>query len=121
MAAPRLVAEQEVVAAALTAHGPLAAEKFSEEVIWRGYFKGWLERRPQVWARYLDGLAADFAALDRDRGQRRDVDRAMNGRTGLACFDAWATELPRVVSRSPSGGGTGTAPSGPTRRQAFTR
>ena len=45
----RLVTEQEVVAAALAAHGAIGAEKFVQEVIWRGYFKGWLERRPQVW------------------------------------------------------------------------
>jgi deoxyribodipyrimidine photo-lyase len=89
----RLITEQEVVAAALAAHGPDAAEKFIQEVIWRGYFKGWLERRPQVWTSYLQGLEADLAALDRDRRLRRDVDRAVNGQTGLECFDAWATEL----------------------------
>ena len=89
----RLVLEQDAVAAALAAHGPEDAEKFVQEVIWRGYFKGWLERRPQVWDGYVTALEADLGALDRDRRLRRDVDRAMNGQTGLACFDAWATEL----------------------------
>jgi deoxyribodipyrimidine photo-lyase len=89
----RLVLEQDAVAAALAAHGPDDAEKFVQEVVWRGYFKGWLERRPQVWASYRSGLNADLAALDRDRRMRRDVDRAMTGQTGLECFDAWATEL----------------------------
>ena len=89
----RLITEPELVAAALHAHGPENAEKFVEEVIWRGYFKGWLERRPQVWAAYTQGLTADLAALDRDRRLRRDVTRATDGQTGLACFDAWATEL----------------------------
>jgi deoxyribodipyrimidine photo-lyase len=89
----RLVLEQDAVAAALAAHGPEEAEKFVQEVIWRGYFKGWLERRPQVWASYRTGLDADLATLDRDRRLRRDVDRAMAGQTGLECFDAWATEL----------------------------
>jgi deoxyribodipyrimidine photo-lyase len=89
----RLVLEQDAVGAALAAHGPEDAEKFVQEVIWRGYFKGWLERRPQVWASYRSGLNADLAALDRDRRMRRDVDRAMTGQTGLECFDAWATEL----------------------------
>ena len=42
----RLVTEQQVVTAALAAHGPDAAKTYIEEVIWRGYFKGWLERRP---------------------------------------------------------------------------
>jgi deoxyribodipyrimidine photo-lyase len=89
----RLVLESEVVAAALAAHGPEDTEKFVQEVIWRGYFKGWLERRPQVWDSYRTGLEGDLAALDRDPRLRRDLDRAMNGQTGLACFDAWATEL----------------------------
>jgi deoxyribodipyrimidine photo-lyase len=90
---PRLVLESNAVAAALAAHGPEDAEKFVQEVIWRGYFKGWLERRPQVWDSYVTGLETDLAALDRDRCLRREVDRAMNGQTGLECFDAWAAEL----------------------------
>jgi deoxyribodipyrimidine photo-lyase len=89
----RLVLESDAVAAALAAHGPEDAEKFVQEVIWRGYFKGWLERRPQVWDSYRTGLEGDLSALDRDRRLRRDVDRAMNGQTGLECLDAWATEL----------------------------
>lgn len=89
----RLVLESDAVAAALAAHGPEDAEKFVQEVIWRGYFKGWLERRPQVWDSYRTGLDQDLAALDRDRRLRRDVDRAAHGQTGLECFDAWANEL----------------------------
>jgi deoxyribodipyrimidine photo-lyase len=89
----RLVLEEEVVAAALAAHGPERAEKFVQEVIWRTYFKGWMERRPQVWASYTRGLRDDLATLDRDLRLRREVDRAMAGQTGLDCFDAWAGEL----------------------------
>lgn len=89
----RLVTEAEVVAAALAAHGPGSAEKFIEEVCWRGYFKGWLEHRPQVWDSYREGLRGDLAALDRDQRLGRDVARAEAGETGLACFDAWVQEL----------------------------
>ncbi len=89
----RLVSEAEVVAQALAAHGEAEAEKFVQEVVWRGYFKGWLERRPQVWASYLHGLEADLAVLDIDRRLRRRVESAEAGQTGLACFDAWAQEL----------------------------
>lgn len=89
----RLVLEADAVALALATHGPEEAEKFIQEVIWRGYFKGWLERRPQVWDSYRMGLADDLSALDRDRRLRRDVDRATSGQTGLECFDAWASEL----------------------------
>lgn len=89
----RLVLEEEVVAAALAAHGPEQAEKFIQEVVWRGYFKGWLERRPVIWASYRDGVLQDLDALARDRALRRAVADAEAGQTGLACFDAWAQEL----------------------------
>ena len=85
--------EQEVVATALSAHGPQVAKTYVEEVIWRGYFKGWLERRPQVWDSYVDGLSADLMSLKRDRGMRSDVDLATSGQTGIDCFDVWAQEL----------------------------
>ena len=89
----RLVLEEDVVAAALAAHGPEQAEKFIQEVVWRGYFKGWLERRPAIWASYREGVLHDLAVLERDRGLRRAVADAEAGTTGLACFDAWAQEL----------------------------
>jgi deoxyribodipyrimidine photo-lyase len=89
----RLVLESELVEAALAAHGPEAAQKFIAEVFWRGYFKGWLERRPQVWASYRRGLAADLAALDHDRRAAKAVARAEAGETGIAPFDAWVQEL----------------------------
>ncbi len=89
----RMVLERDVVAAALAAHGPEQAEKFIQEVIWRGYFKGWLERRPGIWSSYRDGLEADLATLEVDRKLRRAVEAAEAGTTGLECFDAWAAEL----------------------------
>ena len=89
----RLITEAEVVTAALDAHGPEDAEKFIEEVIWRGYYKGWLERRPQVWDSYLQGLSTDLMSLKRDRRLRRDIALAETGQTGLDYFDTWAHEL----------------------------
>ncbi|QLF71894.1 deoxyribodipyrimidine photolyase (plasmid) [Peteryoungia desertarenae] len=88
-----LVTEEELVRVALAAHGADAAEKLIEEVIWRGYFKGWLERRPSVWTSYVTGLSDDLAALERDRRLARRVEQAETGRTGIECFDAWAREL----------------------------
>lgn len=90
----RLVTEEEVVSAALSAHGCQEAEKLIEEVIWRGYFKGWLERRPQIWASYVQGLHADLSKLGgHDSRLRSDVVKAEAGETGLGCFDAWVREL----------------------------
>jgi hypothetical protein len=89
----RLITEEEVVAAAFAAHGPDDAGKFVEEVIWRGYYKGWLERRPQVWDSYVQGLNTDLMSLKRDRRLRRDIALAETGQTGLDYFDTWAHEL----------------------------
>ena len=89
----RLVLEQDAVATAVLAHGAEGAEKFIQEVIWRGYFKGWMERRPVVWEQYREGLIRDLMALDRDRGLRRCVEAAESGQSGLDYFDKWAEEL----------------------------
>ena len=89
----RLVLEQDAVATAVLQHGAEGAEKFIQEVIWRGYFKGWMERRPVVWDQYREGLIQDLMALDRDRGLRRRVEAAEAGQSGLDYFDNWAEEL----------------------------
>lgn len=89
----RLVTERETVAVALDAHGASGAEKFVQEVVWRSYFKGWLERRPSIWRDYRDGLARDLMAIDGDRALAKRVAAAEAGATGLDCVDAWAREL----------------------------
>jgi deoxyribodipyrimidine photo-lyase len=89
----RLVLEEELVAAALADHGPAAAEKFVQEVFWRGYFKGWLELRPQVWAGYATGLRTDLASLTGQPALADAIAMAEARRTGIAPFDAWAREL----------------------------
>lgn len=89
----RIVLEQDLVTTALQAHGLENAEKFIQEVFWRSYFKGWLERRPVIWDLYKDGLIQDLEALNRDRSLRKRVERAEAGQTGLDYFDSWAEEL----------------------------
>uniref|UniRef100_UPI001F3BE1CF FAD-binding domain-containing protein n=1 Tax=Falsiroseomonas oryziterrae TaxID=2911368 RepID=UPI001F3BE1CF len=87
----RLVTEEELIGAALAAHGAQAAEKFIQEVFWRSYWKGWLELRPGVWDAYC--RERDAALAGATGGMRKALDRAMAGATGIACFDAWAEEL----------------------------
>lgn len=89
----RLVAEHEVLEAVLARHTPEAAEKFVQEVLWRTYWKGWLEQRPGVFARYQARLAADLAALETDISLRRRYEEAVEGRAGIEGFDDWAREL----------------------------
>lgn len=89
----RLIDEQEVLTRALVEHSPDAAEKFVSEVLWRGYFRGWLEQRPAVWDRYLAERDAALAAVEANGSLARNVRAAIEGRTGIDCFDAWAQEL----------------------------
>ncbi len=85
----RLVTEAEVVDAVLARHSFAAAEKFVQEVLWRTYWKGWLELRPAIWDRYTTERGALRAGF---RGTR-DLARAEAGATGIAGFDDWAQEL----------------------------
>ena len=85
----RLITEHEVVAQVLARHNLDAAETFIQEVLWRTYWKGWLEMRPSVWRRFAE-----------DRDRQRDAFRdaraladAQSGRTGVEGFDDWAREL----------------------------
>ncbi|OJF99514.1 deoxyribodipyrimidine photolyase [Rhizobium sp. 58] len=89
----RLIGENEVIATVLGAHGLIAAEKFISEVFWRTYWKGWLEQRPIVWAGYLHALDSERQQLDANAALARQHADAYAGRSGIDCFDAWASEL----------------------------
>ncbi len=90
----RLITEAEVVALAVERHGDLA-EKFVHEVVWRSYFKGWLEQHPSVWSAYLAEVAQGENRLATEGGMRRVYHDACAGRTGIDGFDDWAIALVR--------------------------
>ncbi len=87
----RLITEREVVAAVLDRHGPRVAEKFIQEVVWRTYWKGWLEARPEVWTRFTAERDATQAGMG--GGLAKAVQQAEAGATGIEGFDDWAREL----------------------------
>ena len=89
----RLVLEDEVLASVFAQHSPAAADKFVQEVFWRAYYKGWLEHRPSVWQAYRGDLARLLQTLDSDSEALARYNDAVEGRTGIDCFDAWASEL----------------------------
>ena len=89
----RLITEQEVIETVLEAHSLQGSEKYIQEVMWRTYFKGWLEHRPSVWDAYKDGVQAALNACETDSALKSNYEAAIAGRTGIAYFDSWAKEL----------------------------
>ncbi len=85
----RLLTEQEVVERVLQSHGRAASAKFVQEVLWRTYWKGWLELRPAVWSRFVAARDEHLRSLRDPRALREGEE----GRTGIEGFDDWAREL----------------------------
>jgi hypothetical protein len=89
----RMLTEQEVCAAVLGRHSYSQAEKFVQEVLWRTYWKGWLQLRPGVWQAFLREKAEQRERVESSSGWRTALTAAEDGRTGIDCFDDWAREL----------------------------
>jgi deoxyribodipyrimidine photo-lyase len=87
----RLLTEREIVDRVVKTHGYPAAEKFIQEVAWRTYWKGYLEQRPGIWARYNKDIQ-DFKGTLGDELNNK-LGSARSGSTGIACFDAWVQQL----------------------------
>lgn len=89
----RLISEEEVLRETLKQHSLQASEKFVQEVLWRAYFKGWLEQKPDVWRWYNKDLKSAIKVLDKDKSLRQRYEQAITGNTGIDAFDHWAKEL----------------------------
>jgi hypothetical protein len=80
----RIILEYDLVLEALKKHEYQTIEKFIQEVFWRIYWKGWLELRPQIWKDFINYRPEDNLKL---------FEIAVNGKTGIVCFDDWVYEL----------------------------
>ncbi|MFK8002219.1 MAG: FAD-binding domain-containing protein [Polyangiales bacterium] len=89
----RLIDETEVLAAVRGAFEGGGVDSFVREVFWRGYFKGWLQMRPEVWCAYKEERDVALHAIESDPARRNVYESACEGKTGIACFDAWSDEL----------------------------
>ena len=89
----RLVLEQELLETVLRRHSLAATNKFVEEVFWRAYFKGWLEQHHEVWGDYRTSVSSLLGKLDADANLLQRYNSAVEGNTGIDCFDAWVREL----------------------------
>ena len=89
----RLITEEEVLIEILKYHSPHSAMKFIQEVFWRGYFKGWLEQHPTVWSHHNEKLIKEYTKLENNKFVRENYMSAINGETGIECFDFWCERL----------------------------
>ena len=81
--------ELEVIDKSLKKYSFAKNEKFIQEVLWRTYWKGWLELRPNVWSDYLielDKIKSEF------KNNQNYLD-AIEGKTNIDCFNQWVVEL----------------------------
>lgn len=89
----RLISEQEIIEKLFKTSSHGAADKYIQQVIWRTYFKGWLEQHPTVWNAYNEGVTSGLNEVSSDQSRARVYEKAITGQTGIDCFDSWATEL----------------------------
>ena len=84
-----LINEVEIINKSLKKFSFVKNEKFIQEVLWRIYWKGWLELRPNVWGDYLKELI-DIKENFKDNKNYLD---AIEGNTNIECFNEWVNEL----------------------------
>jgi len=84
-----VISEIEVIKKSLNKFSFSKNEKFIQEVLWRTYWKGWLELRPAVWTDYLNELKK----IREEFKYNADYKKAIEGNTNIECFDEWVNEL----------------------------
>ena len=84
-----IINEQEVIQKALSKFSFSKNEKFIQEVLWRTYWKGWLELRPNVWTDYL----AELNQIKNEFQNNQNYLNAIDGKTDIECLNAWVNEL----------------------------
>ena len=84
-----LISEIEIFNKSLKKFSFVKNEKFVQEVLWRIYWKGWLELRPNVWTDYLK----DLKKIKENFEDNKNYLEAIEGKTNIECFNEWVKEL----------------------------
>ena len=84
-----IISEIEIINKVLKKHLFNKTEKFIQEVLWRIYWRGWLELRPMVWNDYLIKLKV----LNEEYKTNGNYLNAIKGETNIQCFNDWVNEL----------------------------
>ena len=86
---PGIINEKEVIKKSLNKFSFAKNEKFIQEVLWRTYWKGWLELRPSVWTDFL----IELKKIKEDFQNNQTYKNAIEGKTNVECFNYWVNEL----------------------------
>ena len=84
-----IISEKEVIEKSLSKFSFSKNEKFIQEVLWRTYWKGWLELRPNVWSDYL----MELNKVKEEFKKNQNYLDAIEGKTNIECFNTWINEL----------------------------
>ena len=84
-----VISEIEVIRKSLKKFSFIKNEKFIQEVLWRTYWKGWLELRPNVWSDYL----IELKKIREEFKDNKIYINAVEGKTNIECFNYWINEL----------------------------
>ena len=84
-----VINEKEIINKSLSKFSFSKNEKFIQEVLWRTYWKGWLELRPNVWSDYL----IELNKTREDFKNNQNYINAIDGKTNIECFNVWVNEL----------------------------
>ena len=84
-----VVSELELIKKSLNKFSFSKNEKFIQEVLWRTYWKGWLELRPNVWTDYL----GELIKIRKEFKDNNNFKDAIEGNTNIECFNEWVKEL----------------------------
>ena len=84
-----VISEVELIKKSLNKYSFAKNEKFIQEIMWRTFWKGWMELRPDVWTDYLSELNQIRDKYKNDQ----DYKKAVEGRTEIQCFNEWVREL----------------------------
>ena len=84
-----IINELEVVDKSLKKFSFAKNEKFIQEVMWRVYWKGWLELRPNVWSDFL----IELGKVKNEFKNNQSYLDAIEGKTNVDCFNEWVIEL----------------------------
>ena len=77
-----IINEEEVIQKSLSKFSFSKNEKFIQEVLWRTYWKGWLELRPNVWTDYL----LELNQIKNEFQNNQDYLSAIEGKTNVDCL-----------------------------------